>query len=302
VFEHIAPGMDKGYWDTLEPSAPPHERAFDSRLSGKKMPGPLRWRRPKMVFVNPGIDLFHFDVPTDHIATVFGVMAYCREHTFLVCTRRAEAMAIFLNRHLGRDPISEVLNAAGLAPDFNPTWPLSNLWLGFEAVSQKAIDHGLEHLPRCPAAVRFLRLQPLLESVTLPLCEWPTCGCPSLPAPPGTFDPACPKSIKRTILGSRDIDWVIVGGASGREALPTHPEWVRAIRNQCQAARVPFFFSEWGAWAPSEFGEGSRRIPPHCGRARYLDNPPCKVWRFGTKAAGRLLDGRTWDEMPRLDS
>ena len=64
------------------------------------------------------------------------------------------------------------------------------------------------------------------------------------------------------------IDWVIVGGESGPKARPMHPDWVRSIRDQCQEAGVPFFFKQWGG--------------------------------VDKKAAGRVLDGRTWDEMPRV--
>ncbi|SFI15135.1 DUF5131 family protein [Albimonas pacifica] len=105
------------------------------------------------------------------------------------------------------------------------------------------------------------------------------------------------------------LDWVIVGGESGPGARPMHPEWARSLRDQCQAAGVPFFFKQWGAWAPSSLG-------PDIARASQQE----RVWRDGEwtgaaispvecsapdtmnlvskAAAGRLLDGRTWDEMP----
>lgn len=301
MVEQVPIRQNVAIWNTLAASRHAREPRFELALAREKSLEALTWRMPRVVAVDPKTDLFHFDVPTDYISHLFGVMAYCRKCTFLVSTKRPHAMAGFLNRYLGSDPVDEILNEAGLAPDFLPAWPLSNVWLGFDASTQKAVDEGITHLRQCPAAVRLLNLQPLLEAVRLPFCEWPSCGCPPLPAPPGKFDPACPKSIKRMMLGNRDIHWVIAGGAQGRHARPTHPDWFRAIRDQCHAARVPFFFSQWGEWAPSEFGAGQRQDPPQNRRHHYFDDPPCKVWRFGKEAAGRLLDGRTWDEMPRVD-
>lgn len=76
------------------------------------------------------------------------------------------------------------------------------------------------------------------------------------------------------------IGWVIVGGESGHGARPMDINWVREIRDQCIAAGVPFLFKQWGEWAPTTTVEG------------YA------IRRVGKKAAGRLLDGRTWDEFP----
>ena len=111
--------------------------------------------------------------------------------------------------------------------------------------------------------------------------------------------------------GLRGIDWVIVGGESGPGARPMHPEWARSLRDQCQAAGVAFLFKQWGEWAPgidvdilhAGTKDGSMRggkhicvtaaghPPSHGERAHMLE-------RLGKKAAGRLLDGRTWDEVP----
>jgi protein gp37 len=78
------------------------------------------------------------------------------------------------------------------------------------------------------------------------------------------------------------IDWVIVGGESGAQARPLHPTWVRTIRDDCLAAQVAFFFKQWGAFVPDEQGEA------------------VEFARVGKKAAGRVLDGQTWDAIPRL--
>jgi protein gp37 len=104
------------------------------------------------------------------------------------------------------------------------------------------------------------------------------------------------------------IDWVIVGGESGPGARPMHPDWARDIRDRCVAAGVPFFFKQWGAWRSSLYADEMDREPDlwmhRDGRtateAEALADGGSwtAMHRFSKKAAGRRLDGRTWDEMP----
>jgi hypothetical protein len=125
------------------------------------------------------------------------------------------------------------------------------------------------------------------------------------------------------LFGGRAIDWIIAGGESGPKARPSHPDWFRSLRDQCQAAGVPFFFKQWGEWrefahglpdeevdADSDTGHAiyDAAIRPgfitRDGRfiARRIDMPddtPCRLMeRIGKKAAGALLDGREWREVP----
>ena len=181
-------------------------------------------------------------------------------------------------------------------------WPLKNVWLGASIENQQTADQRIPHLLRCPAAVRFLSIEPLLGPVDL--STW-------IPEHPGMASMA-----EIEAWESRRLHWVIVGGESGPHARPMHPAWVRGVRDQCQAAGVPFFFKQWGEWCPSDCDN-----PQHYGRDEiYLDragrvartaspfdgNPcdagPCdaSMVRVGKKAAGRTLDGRTWDEMPEV--
>ena len=128
---------------------------------------------------------------------------------------------------------------------------------------------------------------------------------------PGCLDPDDPASVS--------LDWVVAGGESGPGARPMHPDWARGLRDQCQAARVPFLFKQWGAWWPtpveadpgwgpagkfrhrgpgSDSYAGADLLTPD-GRYRRLAGDVAAV-RVGKKAAGRLLDGRTWDEYPTV--
>ncbi|WP_454835825.1 DUF5131 family protein [Rhodococcus qingshengii] len=106
-------------------------------------------------------------------------------------------------------------------------------------------------------------------------------------------------------LGHPALDWVIVGGESGHNARPMHPAWATSLRDQCAHAEVPFLFKQWGEWAPGilDFGSrtgtvgiGFRSIPYVDGR---YGGELASMTRVGKKAAGRELDGRTWDEFPK---
>ncbi|MGH7031172.1 MAG: DUF5131 family protein, partial [Stellaceae bacterium] len=80
------------------------------------------------------------------------------------------------------------------------------------------------------------------------------------------------------------LDWVVAGGEIGVGARPAQPEWVRELRDRCVAAGVPFFFKGWGEWGPEPDGPAERMV------------------RSGRRGAGRLLDGRSWNEMPATPS
>lgn len=191
---------------------PRYANGFRVTLHPDTLDLPLHWRKPRRIFVNSMSDLFHPAVPEAYITAVFETMVRASWHVFQVLTKRPE-------------------RAAQMAAQL--PWS-SNIWLG-TSVESRAVFERIGWLTQCPAAIRFLSCEPLLEALTpLPL---------------------------------EGIHWVIVGGESGPGSRPVAIEWVRAIRDQCLAERVPFFFKQWG---------GAQRT-----------------------RAGRLLDGRTWDEWPR---
>ncbi len=158
--------------------------------------------------------------------------------------------------------------AAGRVPD--P--PLTNIWLGVSVEDQKHKSR-IDILRNTPAAIRFLSLEPLLEDFGE--------------------------------LNLTGIDWVIVGGESGPEARPMHPDWARSLRDQCIAAGVPYLFKQWGEWTPENTAVKNKIRLTRAGRnGQDLANADdgADVWmsRVGKKAAGRVLDGRTWDEFPKV--
>ncbi len=148
------------------------------------------------------------------------------------------------------------------------TWP-TNVWAGVTAENQKWAEKRIPLLLELPATVRFLSCEPLLG----------------------------PLDLQPWTKGKRRVDWVIAGGESGHKARPMNPEWARSLRDQCHAANVAFHFKQWGHWRPdyANAGSGRRRLSLTDSRGH-----PVTLVRLGKHAAGRDLDGRTWDEFPAL--
>ena len=250
------------------------------RLNEDWLDQPLRWRRPRRIFVCAHGDLFHESVPDDWIDRVFAVMALAPQHQFQVLTKRAERMRAYLTRSAG-DGKPDVRNhlawiAVGaeisrIAPGWRSEgvdgpwrsraigacsqWPLPNVWLGVSAEDQVRAEERIPALLETPAAVRFLSAEPLLGPIDLRQAHM------------------APKRLPR-------VDWVIAGGESGPGARPMHPDWARSLRDQCHAASVPFFFKQWGSHRPTSDADGEYMIPA------------------SKSAAGRELDGATHDGMP----
>lgn len=252
---------------------------------------PLRTKKPTTWFVNSMSDLFHPDVPDEWIDPVFAAMGMSDRHAYQVLTKRPDRMRQYFDDRRDGDPwaeaADEVAKMIGLedCPYVVEPWqlPLDNVWLGTSVERQKEADERMPHLVETLAAVRFVSAEPLLGPIDL--TPW----------------------LDR-------IDWVICGGESGPGARPMHPDWARSLRDQCVAAGVKFFFKQHGAWAPfydRDVDDPDWRTVPreehgrvarinlaggqgfHGDRVVYLRN-------VGKKAAGRMLDGRTWDEMPEV--
>jgi len=302
-----------------------YDRPFSTvQLHPDRLALPLSWRKPRRVFVNSMSDLFHEDVPDGFIDRVFAAMALAPQHTFQVLTKRPERMRAYFaetvnggqrESHVYTD--AEVIHRASRKESDPwhcrwPGWPLPNVWLGVSAENQATAEERIPLLLATPAAVRFVSLEPLLAPIDLRRFI-ATTGCSF----GGTFGSCnCEgRSAGHVPLRRYGLEWVILGGESGAMRRPKGAEralverchcriggppstngleprwwacedclrkpdgessgwrpkaealgWVRAIRDQCTAAGVPFFFKQWGGPTP--------------------------------KSGGRLLDGRTWDQMP----
>ena len=271
---------------------------FGLAIHPHRLDQPLRWKKPRLVFVNSMSDLFHVSVPVEHLAQVFAVMSKAPQHTFQILTKRHARMRSILSANWFKVLVDDYRGAA--AGDFQ--WPLPNVWLGVSVEDQKWADIRIPALLQTPAAVRFLSCEPLLGPVKL-APEWlqaddDTCTCSET-------------------AGCREIHWVIVGGESGPKARPMHPDWARSLRDQCEAAGVPYLFKQWGEWQDGSHDPRTQHGPDHImhrnGRHvvahEYQTSDlvrggagermgACFISRAGKHAAGRELDGRTWDEYP----
>lgn len=238
---------------------------------------PLRWTRPRRIFVNSMSDLFHPDVPVDYIAVVFAVMHLAPQHTFQVLTKRSKRMLDVLTDPTfpaqvtaATERLAATVAAGGLGPVAQRAvrasamvWPLPNVWLGVTVESDR-YSFRARDLAGAPAVVRFVSAEPLLSPV------------PS--------------------LDINLVDWVIAGGESGPGARPMLPVWATDLRDRCVAAGVPFFFKQWGDWSPEPGPDGS-------GEPMSVDDgfsEPVMMFRMHKSRTGRTLDGRTWSESPRV--
>ncbi|NBE80343.1 DUF5131 family protein [Micromonospora rubida] len=256
---------------------------------------PLTWRRPRTVFVNSMSDLFHARVPREFVAKVFGVMAATPQHTYQVLTKRPERMARILNDLAWRSSVylrESTLDLRGPARDI-PPWPLPNVWLGTSVEDQATADRRIPALLETPAAVRFLSCEPLLGPVDLGayLDQRRPVTDRHLDAPDGAVVNGMER-VGDTWERLARIDWLIAGGESGHRARPMQPDWARALRDQCTGAGVPFFFKQWGEFAPMD--------PKVATGKEIRAYPGALLRKAGKKLAGRELDGRTWDEMPAV--
>lgn len=205
----------------------------------ERLDQPLRWRKPRRVFVNSMSDLFHEAVPDEFICKVMDTIKAARHHTFQVLTKRSERMEEFM-RGL-TDRLDVVGNESFLGGDVENKLP--NLWLGVSCEDQQRADDRIPVLLQTPAAVRFVSLEPLLEPVDVDVYlrhQEPWCSRGE-----------CEKG--------RGLDWIIVGGESGPGARPLDLAWIRSIRDQCQEAAVPLFvkqdfcrFPGWQGRIPDE--------------------------------------------------
>ncbi len=195
----VSPGCKHCYAKTMADrlhvmGAPGYESAFRLTLHPERLSQPLRRKKPTTYFVNSMSDLFHKEVPNSFLDQVMEVIQKTPHHTYQILTKRAGRLPVYFGKQ---------------------DCP-SNAWIGVSVENRR---HGLpriDHLRQVDAQIRFLSIEPLLES-----------------------------------LGQINLDgvsWVIVGGESGSKARPMQVEWLEEIRQQAESAGVAFFFKQWGTW------------------------------------------------------
>ena len=266
-----AEALSHRYGWTTQPWAMPHAAA-NVQVHPDRLDQPLRWRKPRRIFVNSMSDLFHEAVPDAFLDQVFAIMAMTDRHTFQILSKRPKRMRQYLtNPETPRRIADVVLHTAPSHPIYGvravdlynrSVWPLPNVWLGVSVEDQRRAHERIPLLLDTPASIRFLSCEPLLGPLDLtdfqPFHE--TCYCQEEPdGCKPRFAIGCPET---------GIDWVIVGAESGPKARPMNDDWVRSLRDQCQDADVPFFFKQ-------RVAHGKKQLEP-------------------------VLDDRPWLEFPRV--
>lgn len=264
------------------------------RLNESALLQPLRWKRPRRIFWNAHGDIFHPAVPDEWIDRCFAVMALTPQHIHQVLTKRSDRMRAYFTTPLDslfNTRLSLMQDAAyRIMATFSGAWNearamqareavtaalkwtdsrtnvgFRNVWLGVSVEDQKRADERIADLLATPAAVRWLSCEPLLDEVLFDPCDL------------------------------AQIDWVVVGGESGPGARPMHPDWARSLRDQCAvAAGVPFFFKQWGDWAPvcamSDIDTDQLYHKP-----RHVEGSRrCKVDQLVMQASGRIFPLDEW--------
>ncbi|APW38489.1 hypothetical protein RD110_15820 [Rhodoferax koreense] len=242
---------------------------------GSRDMDPVRRR----VFCSSLSDVFDNEVPQEWRDAFFAEMEAATNLDLLVLTKR-----------IGN--VRKMVPVRWLQPG---GWP-AHVWLGATIVNQPEADRDITKLLQVPARVRFLSMEPLLGAVNL--TSIPVAGSGH-----HEFDPIITANVlRRADRDAPAVHWVIVGGESGPGARPMHPHWARSLRDQCESAGVPFLFKQWGEFAPSE-----RTMAEVAKSDKKLSCVPLVpgqpfplgvVDHVGKKAAGRMLDGRTWEGFP----
>lgn len=283
------------------------------RFNESMLLDPLKWRRPRMIFVCAHGDLFAENVPDDWIDQVFAVMALAPQHTFQVLTKRPERMRGYLHaivecyhaspeemdRRFGEVCVDLTSSPCASGAFEDRPWPLPNVWLGVSVEDQKRAEERIPVLLETPAAVRWISAEPLLGPIDI-----------RRHIEVGHLD-------SELGLSNPGLDWVVAGGESGHNARPMHPDWARSLRDQCAAADVPFLFKQWGEYLPAIDRD---RDDPDWRRdysGTYADDQPGMAWlnldggcgfhgerfhvmgKVGKRVAGRLLDGVEHNAFPQ---
>ena len=276
-----------------------HDHKFENPTTyPNRLETPFHWKNPRRVFVNSMSDLFHSDVPFSFIDMVFAVMGLNPQHTFLVLTKRPKQMLAWFRDIGGTTRRDWVLSAAGKLLNTKkvkfPEWPLPNVWIGVSTENQDTADERIPLLLKTPAAIRFVSVEPMLAPVELRKIKGDHVNFNVLDKSRFDYD--------NNGLGvgapmHEGIDWVICGGESGPGARFMHPDWVSKLSEQCTSNHVPFFFKGWGGFRyevakNAVFKDTHEPVP--------ADAQPMTRKFIGKKKAGRVLNGREWNQFPEV--
>jgi protein gp37 len=278
--QRVSPGCEHCYAETLARRYNfkvwgPAKTTERREMSANYWKQPIKWDKlaqvsgRKRVFCASMADVFE-DHPqiVDARARLFNLIDQTPNLDWLLLTKRPENVNSMVPWH----------GETGLYHG----WPV-NVWIGTSCEDQERADKRIPELLKVPARVRFLSCEPLLGAidirkwVLLPVKDWDN------------------SAAIRAFHAAPSLHWVIAGGESGHAARPMHPDWARGLRDQCQAAGVAYFFKQWGEYGAPQHSTPGGKVSLFCagGTVRTVE-----IAKLGKHAAGRLLDGCEWNEMP----
>ena len=241
---------------------------------------PLQWKKPARIFVNSMSDLFHEEVPQSFIDNVYAVMALCSQHTFQILTKRPERMQEYLLDVMcvesRRHDIASAATHFGYVRNVDALYdsivektehPLPNVWFGVSVEDQATANERIPVLINTPAAVRWISAEPLLAPVDL----------------------------EPYIQG---LDWVVVGGETGKIARPVSDRWIKELLNVCETNGKAFNFKQWGEWHPVIFEDGDQIAIFNYNNLKTCEVDGYSYARVGKRNSGRLLNGVLYDNYP----
>lgn len=326
--ERISPGCKNCYastmngrmlpaWGTGLDFTVPNREKVEIFLDETELLKPLKWKKPRRIFVESMSDWCATFVPDEMRDWILAVAALCPQHTFLFLTKRAKECAEYvatipMGGHDGASAarvyyVAQVIAEMGRSGGTPAAtikamlqWPLANVHLGFSAENQEYFDERWSHMRRLAAAgwKVWVSAEPLLSAIDMREALWPKV-CEHC----GHSGPCEHRGV---------LQQVVVGGESGHGARPMHAHWVESLWRQTGAAGVPFFFKQWGEFQDGSDPEWKKTYTVlNNGRFkatgeqwdretenRWPDFAPRVMAKVGKKAAGRLLDGREWNEIP----
>lgn len=254
----------------------------DIEIHPERLNIPLKRKKPTVYAI--WNDWAHEFVCDDVRLSIIAISRKCPQHVFLALTKRVHTLINFQQYtflqtlYQNRD----IPNALNPYPD--------NWWNGLTVCNQQEADEKIPIFLQIPGK-KFLSVEPMLSEINIEMAL-------------EEFQPLNPDLTRKPA----PISAIILGGETGPKARPMHPDWVRSVRDQCQAAGVPFFFKGWGEFI-SAYDAGFRSEEEDRWKRTFGKawGESLRCWRFedgtqmvkvGRKAAGRILDGRTRDDLP----
>jgi len=250
------------------PEAPHH---FDVTLHEDKLELPLKWKKPRKIFVCSMSDPYHPDVPASYIVNIYEVMSAAKQHIFIVLTKRPERIIPVLYGEEGKWYLG--------GGDYLP-----NIWHLVTTETQEMADKRIPELLKLEQhgwPVLGVSAEPLLEPLYIRRYlyqAYELCDCGN----------------ELPIDGRVPLDWVICGGESGPNARLMKIEYARSLRDQCAAVGIPFFFKQHGMYLHTSQLIRGVHFGEHEPRPAGNDYVKCT----SKYAAGDLLDGKIHHEYP----